>query len=235
MSIIYEIVNVENNRKYIGCTKDFNLRMNNHFCSLRRNKHHNKKLQKDFNKLGEWCFTAKKIIEIDEEYAFELESFFIKKKNPYYNICGNNKCDSKKEESISRSELNKYFDDFFREQENNIRKMANEFKTKKFIKEQLNSISDYVVSNTRLSDFIKSKNIKIINKQTYERENRLKEARKFKDEIINFYVNEDKSISDIYRYYNSDGADMTFEVVRTILAENNVEIRDSQYYQEYYK
>jgi group I intron endonuclease len=49
---IYEIINLVNNKKYIGQSVDIRTRLNNHKSSLKNNKHHNRHLQAAYNKYG---------------------------------------------------------------------------------------------------------------------------------------------------------------------------------------
>lgn len=60
---IYKIINIQNGRFYIGSAKEFKNRWSNHYSSLRRNRHHNKFLQNDFNKYGEKTFLFE-IVEV---------------------------------------------------------------------------------------------------------------------------------------------------------------------------
>lgn len=53
---IYKIVCLKNNKSYVGQTHDFKKRVRTHKTSLRRNAHHNKHLQNDFNVYGEEYF-----------------------------------------------------------------------------------------------------------------------------------------------------------------------------------
>ena len=62
---VYKLTNKKNNRLYIGSAKEFKERWNQHTASLRRNKHHNKYLQADFNKCGEETFVFE-VIEVIE-------------------------------------------------------------------------------------------------------------------------------------------------------------------------
>lgn len=62
---VYKLTNKTNNRLYIGSAKEFKERWNQHAASLRRNKHHNKYLQADFNKCGEEAFVFE-VIEVIE-------------------------------------------------------------------------------------------------------------------------------------------------------------------------
>lgn len=88
---IYQIENLQTGKSYIGQTVNFRQRKNRHLSDLRRNKHHNKKLQNAFNKYGEqefhfryWKFEIKSEKELDA-----LEEEYIKKYNAIddgYNI-----------------------------------------------------------------------------------------------------------------------------------------------------
>lgn len=49
---VYAIVNEVNNKMYIGSTINFIKRTKEHMTTLEENKHHNKHLQKAFNKYG---------------------------------------------------------------------------------------------------------------------------------------------------------------------------------------
>jgi len=53
---IYKIINTTNGRIYIGSAKEFKRRFAGHLRSLRKETHHNKFLQADFNKCGEDAF-----------------------------------------------------------------------------------------------------------------------------------------------------------------------------------
>ncbi len=67
---IYKITNIQNGRFYIGSAKRFKERWSNHYSSLRRNRHHNKFLQNDFNKYGEKTFLFE-IVEVMHNHATE--------------------------------------------------------------------------------------------------------------------------------------------------------------------
>lgn len=62
MKGIYKIVNLKNDKFYIGSTCNFRQRKNRHFNQLRKNKHHSIYLQRAFNKHGEENF---KFIELE--------------------------------------------------------------------------------------------------------------------------------------------------------------------------
>jgi group I intron endonuclease len=68
---IYEIVNIVNNKRYIGSSINIRNRKNAHYNTLRKNKHPNPHLQKAFNKYGEsnFCFN---VLEDMGEDADEL-------------------------------------------------------------------------------------------------------------------------------------------------------------------
>ena len=94
---IYEIVNLVNNKKYIGQTINPINREKQHFTSLQNNKHWNKHLQRSFNKYGEENFdffiidSTNNLNELDE-----LESYYIVEIGgfPDTQLCYNNITDS---------------------------------------------------------------------------------------------------------------------------------------------
>lgn len=63
---IYKIINVKNNRIYIGSTVRFKKRVHSHIATLQNNKHSNTFLQNDWNKCGEEAFEFH-VIEVVEE------------------------------------------------------------------------------------------------------------------------------------------------------------------------
>ena len=92
---IYEIVNLVNNKFYIGYASiSFGDRRDSHFACLRNGYHFNKYLQFDFDKYGEENFEFK-ILEIiksdDIEYFKEREKYYISFLNAIEN--GYNMCD----------------------------------------------------------------------------------------------------------------------------------------------
>lgn len=74
---IYKIINIINNKEYIGSSCNLQKRKNNHFLLLRKNKHHSKKLQNAYNKYGVDNFVFE-ILEIcDKEQCIEREQYYI--------------------------------------------------------------------------------------------------------------------------------------------------------------
>ena len=65
MAYIYQIKCLENDKRYIGYTADFNKRRAKHLSALRRNHSHCNLLQCDFNKFGEDKFEFSIIKETD--------------------------------------------------------------------------------------------------------------------------------------------------------------------------
>ena len=64
---IYQIVNKENNKRYIGSSVNVEGRVWNHFTMLISNRHGNKHLQNAYNKYGHNNFEAVLIYECSEE------------------------------------------------------------------------------------------------------------------------------------------------------------------------
>jgi group I intron endonuclease len=90
---VYKIVNLINNRIYIGSAKEFKGRWKQHYYSLKANKHSNKFLQSDYNKCGEDAFRfevievtskdKKERLLLEEEYILK----FYDKGQMCYNLC----------------------------------------------------------------------------------------------------------------------------------------------------
>lgn len=88
---IYSITNKINGKMYIGqTTNDFEKRWKEHKRELRKNMHHNDKLQKAWNKYGEESFEFKTIHICDElDNLNRLEVYYIYKYNSFddgYNL-----------------------------------------------------------------------------------------------------------------------------------------------------
>lgn len=83
---IYCILNIQNNKKYIGSSKNIWQRLQKHFSLLRNNKHENIILQNSFNKNGEDVFICFILREHNEENLTYLEQYYIDLLKPQYNI-----------------------------------------------------------------------------------------------------------------------------------------------------
>ena len=75
---IYEIRNTLHGKCYIGAAINIKQRLYVHKSALRRNKHHNKELQKDWNIHGEAGFSFKVLEYLDEsDYVGARERYWI--------------------------------------------------------------------------------------------------------------------------------------------------------------
>lgn len=82
---IYKIINIKNNKYYLGSTVNFSYRISNHKTTLKSNKHHNIKLQNAYNKDGKDSFkfeiiqrcTPEKRLEIEQSYLDKLDYKFV--------------------------------------------------------------------------------------------------------------------------------------------------------------
>ena len=83
---IYCILNIQNNKKYIGSSKNIWQRLQKHFSLLRKNKHENIILQNSFNKNGEDSFICFCLREHVLENLTYLEQYYIDLLKPQYNI-----------------------------------------------------------------------------------------------------------------------------------------------------
>lgn len=83
---IYCIVNTDNQRKYVGSSKNLYQRLQKHRAYLRKNMHENKKLQNSWNKHGEDRFQYFILEFCPEDCLIEREQFYIDTLKPWYNI-----------------------------------------------------------------------------------------------------------------------------------------------------
>jgi len=78
---VYKIINLKNNKQYIGSTKNLYIRIRDHFDNLLKNKHSNIHLQKSFNKYGIDTFIFRIIIFCEEFETKRIEQHLINKSN----------------------------------------------------------------------------------------------------------------------------------------------------------
>lgn len=64
---IYKIINITNNKFYVGSAVDLKRRKTRHFSELRNGKHNNAKLQNSWNKYGEKSFIFVVVEELDTD------------------------------------------------------------------------------------------------------------------------------------------------------------------------
>jgi len=87
-SVIYSIINLKNNKMYIGSAVNFRLRYNQHMYDLRRKNHHSPHFQRSWEKYGKDNFSFE-IIELvdDKTKLLEREQVWLDLFKPEYNIC----------------------------------------------------------------------------------------------------------------------------------------------------
>lgn len=83
---IYKIVNINNNKFYIGSSKNLDKRWYIHKNKLKNNNHINCILQRSWNKHGEKSFKFDILELCDNEKLFEREQFYLDELKPEYNI-----------------------------------------------------------------------------------------------------------------------------------------------------
>jgi group I intron endonuclease len=88
---IYRIINLVNEKCYIGSAVNLSDRKSQHFSGLKKNRHGNKHLQSSFTKYGEENFIFDIIEFCEKEKLIEKEQFWINsykaKGEILYNIC----------------------------------------------------------------------------------------------------------------------------------------------------
>jgi group I intron endonuclease len=83
---IYKITNLINNKFYIGSAVNLRIRYVQHFNTLIKNKHKNKKLENSVKKYGFNNFKFEILVTCPKEYLLKLEQWFIDNLKPEYNI-----------------------------------------------------------------------------------------------------------------------------------------------------
>jgi len=83
---IYAIVNITNNKFYIGSSKSIYYRTRRHLSDLRKDRHKNPILQNSFNKYGDESFKWVIIDICTENELQNLEKYYIDILKPIFNI-----------------------------------------------------------------------------------------------------------------------------------------------------
>lgn len=84
---IYQILNKENNKSYIGSSCTIKERWRRHKKDLRKGKHHSIILQRAWNKYGEKSFEFNILEYCEEAVILEREQYYLDLLEPIYNIC----------------------------------------------------------------------------------------------------------------------------------------------------
>lgn len=82
---IYCIKNIDNNKIYIGSSKNLYDRLHQHFYNLKYNKHHSLHLQASYNKYGAKCFDYDILEFCTFDELYEHEQYWIDTLKPEYN------------------------------------------------------------------------------------------------------------------------------------------------------
>lgn len=87
MKGIYEILNTNTNKRYIGSSIDIERRWKEHDAMLRHNNHHSIKLQRSYNKTKDKDIFTYNIIEsvTDLKILHEREQYYIDEYDSFYN------------------------------------------------------------------------------------------------------------------------------------------------------
>lgn len=83
---IYQITNLNNKKFYIGSANNFCDRKRNHLLMLRKNKHHNSRLQNSYNLHGEDSFIIEPLFYCFPEDKLKYEQQLLDETKPQYNI-----------------------------------------------------------------------------------------------------------------------------------------------------
>lgn len=83
---IYCIINIINNKRYIGSSKNIKRRLQIHRAELRHNWHSNSHLQRAWNKYGEKSFEYYVIEACSDDILLDREQYYIDTLKPEYNM-----------------------------------------------------------------------------------------------------------------------------------------------------
>lgn len=83
---IYKIINLINQKIYVGSTKNFNNRKRDHFNTLKNKKHCNKHLQRAYDKYGKESFIFEILEYCEINILLEREKYYFELLKPEYNI-----------------------------------------------------------------------------------------------------------------------------------------------------
>lgn len=83
---IYCITNTNNNKQYIGSSKNIYHRLKRHQSELKRGIHSNKHLLNSYVKHGEKVFSVSILKEVNEDFLAITEQYYIDSLKPAYNI-----------------------------------------------------------------------------------------------------------------------------------------------------
>ena len=83
---IYCLINIVNQKRYVGSSKNLQQRLLKHRSLLRKNKHENSKLQNSWNKYNEQMFEYYILEYCEEELLTQREQYYIDTLVPELNI-----------------------------------------------------------------------------------------------------------------------------------------------------
>lgn len=92
VAFVYEILCVENGKRYIGRSSNYNGRIASHFQKLKKRSHHCYALQADYDSIGEAAFRCSIIATVPEELG-EAEEIKLIKAVPIHHIYNQNHVD----------------------------------------------------------------------------------------------------------------------------------------------
>jgi group I intron endonuclease len=90
MQAIYQILNIKNNKIYIGSTNNLNKRWNNHRSKLNNGIHENGYLQAAWIKYGQDNFQFSILEEVSDQNRIEREIYYLNEKKSYERNIGYN-------------------------------------------------------------------------------------------------------------------------------------------------
>jgi len=86
ISGVYQVVNIANDKRYIGSSVNLKNRWAHHKSRLNNGKHGNQHLQRAWNRYGEESFEFEVICYCSRNKTIEFEQFFLDTRHPEYNM-----------------------------------------------------------------------------------------------------------------------------------------------------
>ena len=84
---IYQIINLDNRKAYIGSAVNLDKRWRGHKYELRKNEHHSPYLQNAWDKYGEDAFEFNVLLRCDQDMLLFYEQLCMDNLNSEYNMC----------------------------------------------------------------------------------------------------------------------------------------------------
>lgn len=160
---VYEIINIKNDKKYVGSSVYIKGRWSNHKSSLRRNKHGNNHLQNAWNKYGKQVFKFNVLVYCEPEEGLKIENALLATGNYEYNIA----MDAKAPTLGMTGKLAPWYGKKFTEEHRN--KIGESHMGKKHTKETIQKMKDRVFTKEHRRKIGEATRKRIVTEETKQK------------------------------------------------------------------